>query len=322
MTRHVLAASSDTVRVGVIDRAFAPVLHIDSGDEVELQTWGLWANAVSPGSTYDDVVALKEKHAGRGPHSMTGPIAIRGARAGMLLQVELGPFQLGPHGFNLITPPPASRGLLAHEFPQGQIRHFIFDRARMTTEMMPGLEIPLRPFLGILGVAPAAAGPHISSVPGDFGGNMDCPDLVAGATVFLPIQVDGALFYAGDAHAAQGCGEVCQTAIETSMEKATLRLTVLEQQRLARPHAMTDAHLITLGFHPDLREAAIQAVGDMVTWLELEYGFTRADAYVLCSLQADLAVTQAVNRNNGVHARLPRALLRQRARLHQEKRLA
>lgn len=311
MTLHTLPAGPDTVRVGVIDRAHAPVLTVDSGDRVELQTWGLWANGVIPGDSYERIVALKAQYAGKGPHSITGPIAVRGARAGMLLRVDLEALQLGPHGFNLITPPPASRGLLSHEFPEGQIRHFLFDHREMSTELLPGFRIPLRPFLGILGVAPAAHGPHISSVPGPFGGNMDCVDLVAGCTVYLPIWVDGALFYAGDAHAAQGSGEVCQTAIETSMDRVRLRLTVVEQARLPRPHAVADTHLLTMGFHEDLRQAAIQAVDDMVTWLALEYGFTRADAYVLCSLQADLMVTQAVNKTNGVHARLPLALLAQ-----------
>ncbi|CAM5785885.1 acetamidase/formamidase family protein [Castellaniella caeni] len=309
MTQHILKASEQTVHVGVIDRAFAPVLDIDAGDEVVLDTWGMWGHAIKPGDSFEHIMQVRQAHAGRGPHSLTGPIAVRGARAGGLLRVDILDLQLGDYGFNLITPPPKSRGLLAGEFPQGEVRHFVFDLDRMETEFLPGMRLPLRPFLGIMGVAPAAEGPHISSVPGEFGGNIDCPDLVAGTTLLLPIWVDQALFYTGDAHAMQGCGEVCQTALETSMKRVHLRFGVEPQRCLDRPHAMTPEHLITLGFHADLREAATQAVADMVSWLAHDYGLSRSDAYSLCSLQADLMITQAVNGNNGVHARLSRRLL-------------
>ncbi len=309
MTTHILPASEQTVRVGIIDRFFAPVLDIDDGDEVVIETWGMWGNAVTPDTTFEDVLALRSAHAGKGPHTLTGPIAVRGARAGMLLRIDILSLETGPHGFNLITPPPNSRGLLTHEFPEGEIRHFHLDTERMETELVPGLCLPLLPFLGIMGVAPADDNPHISSIPGEFGGNIDCPDLVAGSTLFLPIWVDQALFYAGDAHAMQGCGEVNQTALETSMKRAHLRLSLIQEQRLNRPHALTQEHLITMGFHTDLRQAAAQAISDMVAWLSREYSLTRSDAYVLCSLQADLMITQAVNGNNGVHARLPRQFL-------------
>ncbi len=227
----------------------------------------------------------------------------------MLLQVDILELEPGPTGFNLLSTGARSRGLLADEFTQGQLRHFALDAARMRTEFLPGLEIPLSPFLGIMGVAPRDAGPHPSPVPGDFGGNIDCPELVAGTTLFLPVWREGALFYAGDAHAVQGCGEVDQTALETSMKRARLRLGLLHERRLERPHAITREHLVTMGFHEDLREAAKQAVSDMVRWLARDHCLTREDAYVLCSLQADLMVTQAVNGNNGVHARMARSLL-------------
>lgn len=309
MTVHVLSASEQTVRVGLIDRSYAPVLEVEDGDEVVLETWGLWGNAVTPEATFDDIARLKAAHAGKGPHSLTGPIAIRGARAGMLLRVDILELECGAHGFNLITPPPHSRGLLAHEFPEGEIRHFRLDTRGMETELTPGIRLPLRPFLGIMGVAPSDHAPHLSSIPGEFGGNIDCPELVAGTTLFLPVWVDRALFYAGDAHAMQGCGEVNQTALETTMRRARLRLSLIPERYLARPHAVTRDHLITMGFNPDLRQAAVQAVSDMVAWIAHDYSLTRSDAYVLCSLQADLMITQAVNGNNGVHACLSTRLL-------------
>lgn len=314
MRTHRLPARKDTVRIDVIDCDHAPVLVVDDGDEVELETWGLWGNAVTPQTRLQDIQALRANAAGLGPHSITGPIAVRGARRGMLLRVDILALEPGPHGFNLLSTGPRSRGLLADEFAQGELRHFRLDTERMCTEFLPGLEVPLSPFLGIMGVAPREEGPHPSPVPGDFGGNIDCPELVAGTTLFLPVWQDGALFYAGDAHAVQGCGEVDQTALETTMKRARLRLSLGDERRLERPHALTPGHLVTMGFHADLREAARQATSDLVRWLALDYRLTREDAYVLCSLQADLMVTQAVNGNNGVHARMSRSLLAPLAR--------
>ena len=128
MTEHHISASEQTVQVGVIRRSFAPILTIDNGDEVVLETWGLWGNAVTPETTFDDVIRLKKAHVGKGPHSLTGPIAVRGARVGTALQIDILDLELGPYGFNLITPPPNSRGLLTHQFPHGEIRKPLADR--------------------------------------------------------------------------------------------------------------------------------------------------------------------------------------------------
>lgn len=311
MTLHVLPANEQTVKVGVIKRHFAPVLEVADGDEVVLQTWGHWGNAVTPDATLADIAEFRSRYPGVGPHSMTGPIAVRGARPGMTLRVDILDLELGSCGFNLIVPQPRGRGLLTHQFPKAELRHFIFDRDRMETRLGSGLTIKLRPFLGIMGVAPDDDETHSSSVPGNFGGNLDCAELVAGTTLYLPILVEGALFYAGDAHAVQGSGEVDQTAIETSMKRAHLRLSVVPERLLARPHATTPTHMVTMGFNPDLRQAAIDAVDDMVTWVARDHGLSRSEAYVLCSLQADLMITQAVNVNNGVHARLATNLFTQ-----------
>jgi len=309
VTVHKLAACEQTVHVGIIDQAFEPVLTIDHGDEVVLETWGAWQNGVQPGMDFADILALKRKFEGKGPHTMTGPIAIRGAQPGMALKIDVLELVPGEYGHNLILPTGQTRGLLADEFSEGKIHHFLLDAERMTTEFCPGLTLTLRPFLGIMGVAPAQSGPHLSSRPGNFGGNIDCPDLVAGTTLTLPIWVEGARFYAGDAHAMQGCGEVTQTALETSMSKAHLKFSLLPDVSLARPRAETTQHFITLGFDTDLREAARQATHDMVALITEKSNLSRTQAYTLCSLQMDLLVTQAVNGVNGVHARLARTVL-------------
>jgi len=313
MTTHFLPANASTTRQGVLDHGHPPILDIDSGDVVVLETLGMWGGAVTPSTTFDEVLQLRRRHAGQGPHTLTGPIQVRGARAGMVLNVEIEKLVLNEHGFNLLLPSGETRGLLSDAFDKGSIRHFALDRDAMTTRFSSGITLPLRPFLGIMAVAPEAPGAHISSVPGNFGGNIDCPELGEGATLHLPIWVEGALFYAGDAHAVQGCGEVCQTALETSFREVRLRFSLDTGKSLVRPRISTPAALVTLGFDPDLRTAARQATADMVAWLSGEYGLRADDAYVLCSLQADLMITQIVNGNNGVHMKLPRRLLERRA---------
>jgi acetamidase/formamidase len=309
MTLHRLEANLDTVRVGVIDRAHPPLLHVDSGDEVYLSTLGLWAGEVAFGEPFEKVMQVRARYPGRGPHSITGPIAVRGARCGDVLRVDILELQVGATAMNVMTPAGQSRGVLASDFPTGSVRHFRLDRERMTTDFGHGIEIALRPFLGIMGVAPHDDGPHISSVPGPFGGNIDCADLIAGTTLYLPVWADQALFYAGDAHAAQGHGEVNGTALETSMELARLRLTLEQGHALAAPQAETPAHWITMDFDPDLSAAARRALSAMVDLIARRNGLPREEAYRLCSIAADLIVTQMVNGHQGIHVKLPKRLL-------------
>jgi acetamidase/formamidase len=309
MACHALPATPETVRVGLIDRAHPPVLAVDAGDEVVVETWNHWADAVTPSTTLEDVIRYRtEVYPGRGPHSVTGPIEVVGARPGDVLRVDILDLVIRGHGYNLNLPGSYGMGLLPEDFPDGAIRHFVLDRATMTTEFAPGIRLPLAPFLGIMGVAPAEPGPHSSVPPGDFGGNIDLADLTAGTTLFLPVFVDGARFYAGDAHACQGDGEVNLTAIETAMSEARLRLSLADGPAIERPRAETAEHLITLAFDQDLDVAAKVAVRDMVRWLGDDWKLSACDAYALCSLAVDLSVTQVVNKNRGIHAKLPKAI--------------
>jgi acetamidase/formamidase len=309
MACHALPATSGTVRVGVIDRAHAPVLAVEPGDEVVIGTWNHWADAVTPTTTMDDVIRYRtEVYPGRGPHSITGPIEVLGAGPGDVLRIDIIDLAIRDHGFNLNLPGSYGMGLLPEDFSEGAIRHFVLDRATMTTEFAPGIRLPLAPFLGIMGVAPAEPGPHSSVPPGNFGGNIDLANLTAGTTLFLPVFVDGARFYAGDAHACQGDGEVNLTAIETAMAEARLRLSLADGPAIERPRAETAEHLITLAFDEDLDVAAKTAVRDMIGWLADDWKLSARDAYALCSLAVDLSVTQVVNKNRGIHAKLPKAI--------------
>lgn len=308
MAVHSLHASPANVCVGLIDRDRPARLVVDSGDEIELSTLGLWADEVRFGAPYGEISAARERYAGKGPHSITGPIAVRGARAGQVLRVDILALRPGPTALNVTTPAGQSRGLLSEDFPAGSVRHFQLDREHMCTDFGWGVHIPLRPFLGIMGVAPAQHGPRISSVPGPFGGNIDCADLVVGSTLYLPIWVDEALFYAGDAHASQGHGEVNGTALETAMEHAHLRLTVESHWQIEAPQAETPTHWITMDFDPDLSAAARRALRAMVDLVAQRHGLPHEEAYRLCSLAGDLIVTQAVNGHKGIHVKLAKSL--------------
>ena len=308
---HRLAANPETVKVGVIDAAHPPVLTIESGDQVAIETWSHWAGGVQPGMTLQDVLALRAAYP-IGPHSMTGPIDVTGAEPGMVLRVDVVELVVGEWGFNVALPAPLGRGVLADRFPAGSLRHFRLDRETMTTEFAPGFRLTLAPFLGIMGVAPPDDGSHSSVAPGPFGGNLDLCDLVVGTTLVLPVFRRGAGFYAGDAHALQGDGEVNQTAIETSMQRAHLRLTANSPPVPGLPllpWAETPTHLVTIGLDEDLDLAVRQAVDALVTHMSARFDIEEIEAYALASLTADVEVTQAVNRVKGAHARLPWEIL-------------
>lgn len=298
---HELPAGPDTVRVGVIDPAAAPVLTVDDGDEVILSTWGHWGDCVTPTTTMADFPALRVAHPDAlGPHTLTGPIHIAGARPGDTLVVDVLELIPAAHGFNLVVAQPRGRGVLRERFPEGAIRHFALDRETMTTTLGGKIVVPLRPFFGIMGVAPPEPGPRSTVEPGPFGGNMDLSALVAGSRLRLPVYHEGAGFYCGDAHAAQGDGEVNQTAIETGMDHARLRFSVEQGVPLRTPRVETPGQLITTGFGAVLEEAARDAVEDLVTWLTCQ-GLEPDEAYTLCSITADVRVTQMVNGVVGVH---------------------
>jgi acetamidase/formamidase len=311
MATHHIKASPATVQRGIISPQAVPILTMASGDTVIFDTWSMWDNSAGSDLTLEKALALRDRFRAenRGPHMLTGPITVETAEPGDVLKVEIERLEIADHGINLIPGQP-SRGLLADLFPDAELRHFPLNATSMTAKFA-GVIIPLRPFLGIMGVSPPLTEPSRSSaIPGNFGGNIDCSDLTAGSVLYLPVFARGAGFYAGDAHAAQGSGEVNQTALETAFKAAQLKLSVVKGRAIARPRAETPDHFITMGLDEDLREAARQAVLDMIDLLGEARSMTRSDAYALCSLQADLIVTQLVNGVCGIHARMPKAIFK------------
>jgi len=242
-----------------------------------------------------------------GPHILTGPIAVRGALPGDVLEVRIQAIELTVDwGWNIIRP---LRGTLPEDFPHFEKRTLPLDRKAMTTKLPWGPTVPLQPFFGILATAPRPEYGMISSVePREFGGNVDCKEYIAGTSLFLPVFVPGANFSAGDGHAVQGDGEVCLTALETCL-KGTFELVLRKDMRIAMPRAITPTHYITLGLDPDLDNASKQALRDMIAWLVQMAGWTPSEAYVFCSLACDLHVTQTVDGNKGIHAMVSRKMI-------------
>lgn len=252
--------------------------------------------------------AIQAAHKPKLPgHICTGPVAIRGAKAGQVLEVRIKAIDLHyDWGFTYVAP---LKGALPDDFDEMHLMHIPLDRDRMTGRMPWGLELPLKPFFGVMAVAPPAAWGSLSTLPPRRnGGNLDNKELVAGTTLYLPIHVDGALFSVGDGHGVQGDGEVCVTAIETGLI-GTFELHLREDMRLTWPMAETPTHLMTMAFDPDLDQCVVIALRDMIDLIAARTGITKAEAYALCSLAADLRITQVVNGNKGVHVMLEKSLL-------------
>jgi acetamidase/formamidase len=314
MKTHHLDAAPETVHWGYFDANLKPLITIDPGDEVVISTAsGGPGQLPKPGSglTVPDVLpAIHAKVAPKlgGPHILTGPVAIRGAKAGQVLEVRIKAVELNcDWGYNIIRP---LGGALPDDFAEQRLIHIPLDNKRMVGRLPWGLELPLKPFFGIMAVAPPAAwGPVSSPPPRRNGGNLDNKELVAGTTLYLPIHVDGALFSCGDGHGVQGDGEVCITAIETGLT-GTFELHLRDDMSLEWPMAETPTHVMTMAFDPDLDDAVVIALRDMIKLICARTGISREDAYTLCSLAADLRVTQVVNGSKGIHVMLEKAHLK------------
>jgi acetamidase/formamidase len=307
---HELRSSPTTVHWGIFDASLPPALRIASGDTVTFQCLSGEPNDLPP-SGFDIPPELREVHAqvkrGPGPHFMTGPVHVEGAKPGDVLEIRILSAELrSDWGWNIIVP---GHGTLPEDFPSLRRLHIRLDRERMLAKLPWGTELPLKPFFGVMGVAPPPDWGAITSViPRAHGGNLDNKELVPGTTLYLPVFAEGGLLSLGDGHAVQGDGEVCLTAIETCLS-GKMEIHLRKDMRLRFPRAETPTHHITMAAEPDLDDAAKEALRDMIALIRAESGLIAEDAYTLCSLAADLRITQLVDVNKGVHVMLAKALL-------------
>ncbi len=314
---HRLEATPATVSYGYYWSEAKPVLRIASGDIIDVDTLltnsptGLTRAGVAAAKIQDSLKAVVAEVTGdrRGPggHILTGPVYVEGAVPGDVLEVKILsidlPIDYGYNGCSGFVPENCDRSAGSKIIP--------LDRKSMTAELFPGIVVPLRPFFGSMGVAPAPELGRVSSTPpGKHAGNIDLKDLVAGTTLYIPVFVPGALFEVGDGHAAQGDGEVDQTAIETSL-RGRIQLTVRKDMKLTWPRAETQTEYISMATDPDLAAATKAAVQEMIDFLAATRGLTRHQAYQVVSIAGNVAITQLVDKPNlGVHVKISKSIFK------------
>jgi acetamidase/formamidase len=312
---HKLKATPENIAWGYYWSQAKPVLNVRSGDVVEIQTVsGNPMNLERAGLAAADISAdlravydkLPREARGPGGHLLTGPIFIEGAQPGDVLEVRIREIRMDvPYAYNSFRP---GAGFLPDDFPQARTRIIPLDRERKIGHFAPGLDIPLKPFFGSMGIAPPESMGKVNSAPpGIHAGNMDNRELVAGTTLFIPVHAAGALFEVGDGHAGQGNGEVDITAMETSLT-GVFQFIVRKDMKLKWPRAETPTHYITMGLDPDLTEATRIAVRETLDFLVTEKKMTREDAYMLTSIAIDFAITQLVDGTKGVHGMIAKSL--------------
>lgn len=305
MTVHSLRPDARTLH-GHFSRDLSPVLTIDSGDRVRFTTldagWGEFEQA-DPFAPATKFPRDPERDPG---HALTGPVYVRGAEPGMVLEVRIVEVRTGRWGWSGGGgfPTPLNTRLGLDQPPHFPIR-WQLDPDRGVATDARGRTIAMRPFPGVIGLAPAEPGVHSTTPPRSVGGNIDCRELIAGSTLFLPVAAPGALLSAGDGHAVQGDGEVGQVALECPLENLELEIHVHDGPAPKFPRAETAAGSITFGFHEDLDEAMALALDGMLDLLVERYDCERKEALAMASLAVSLRITQVVNRARGVHAILP-----------------
>ncbi|HVZ28143.1 MAG TPA: acetamidase/formamidase family protein [Rhizomicrobium sp.] len=314
----------ETVHWGYLWSAAEPVLRVAPGATVTIDTVsheGLLEDQGDPVSFFRrygipkaevlaDAAAIyaKVQHSGTGPHVVSAPIHVEGAEPGDVLAVTILKVKPRvPYGVNTAR---MGKGTLPADFPQTRSIVTPFDTKKGIVHFAPGIEIPLRPFFGIMATGPSLhLGKLNSAPPGPFGGNIDLKDLTEGSVLYLPVHVPGALFMTGDGHACQGDGEVNLTAIETSLT-GTFRFDLIKQKFLTLPRAETPTHWITLGLHESLDEAMRICVRETIKFLGERHGLAAADAYALASVAVDFEVTQNVDGVKGIHAMIPKTIFK------------
>ena len=301
---------------GVFDATLPPIVTIESGDLVSFpNTWSHFMNELQPGVPISRLAELRTSNPGRGPHSIIGPIAVRDAEPGDVVEIRYRRLQPVTWGAVFNNPAALGTGLLPQDFSQGQIKYVDLDLTRMEGKFAPDITIPLTPFQGTLGVAPPdgffpplSPGVTSSVPPGPHGGNLDLRELAEGSVLYLPVWKPGALIYTGDSHAVQGDGEISLTALETAMQEVLIQVVLHKQKNFQWPVAETATHWITVGLDKDLNTAMTLAARNAIEFLSTRAKLTPHDAYALCSIAASFRVTQVVDIVRGVHAMIPKSL--------------
>jgi acetamidase/formamidase len=296
---HLLPATLETTQWGWFNNAQPPVLHVNSGDTIVFETMMHSHNQVVPGTTIEQIKKLRTDFPGRGPHTFTGPVYIEGAEPGDVLKVSINKIVPRSYGMNFNVP--GMFGQFPGKFPEGQVKYFYLDLERKIAEFAPGIEIPLAPFPGILGVARAEPGQYSSVPPGRYAGNLDIRDMTEGTALYVPVFVTGALLWTGDSHAAQGNGEINLTALETAYREMNVTVEVVKNMKLEWPRIETKNTWITVGIDRDLNKALDILKAETTTFLMEQRKIGKDEAEKLMLASWDCRVSQVVDVNKGLH---------------------
>ncbi|HEY2660507.1 MAG TPA: acetamidase/formamidase family protein [Caulobacteraceae bacterium] len=300
---HVLPSTAQTVRVGTMDPTAPSVLEIESGDVVHYpHTWVNWANEAKFGMSFAEREPIRKKYAAQGPYSLIGPVMVKGAEPGDIIECRMLRLKPIAWGWNSA---PKGVGALPADFTEPYLHYLKFDAARTHAEFAPGVTIPLKPLQGVMAVQPAGDQPVSAILSGAYGGNIVLSELVEGTALFLPVQVPGARLWTGDSHAAQGDGVVDQTAIETAMEDLRIQYVLHKKVDLTGPIAETPTHWIVLGFGEDLEAALTASLRQSIAWISAASGLSKIDAYALLSITGSFRITQYAHQTNSNYAAIP-----------------
>ena len=296
---HILPATLETTQWGWFNNAQPPVLTIDPGDTVVMETMMHSHNQVVPGTTIEQIKKTRTDFPGRGPHTLTGPIYVNGAEPGDVLSVHINKIVPRAYGANFNVP--GMFGEFPNQFPDGQVRYMYLDLVKMKAEFTPGVVVPLRPFPGTTGVARAEPGQYSSVPPGRFAGNLDIREFVEGTTLYVPVFVKGALLWSGDSHAAQGNGEINLTALETAYKEFNITVNVIKGRTLEWPRIETPTHWLTVGYDQDLNKALDLLKAETSKFIAEQRKVSAADAEKLMMQNWDCRVSEVVNVVKGTY---------------------
>jgi acetamidase/formamidase len=300
---YILAATPATTQWGYFDNRQPPVLTINSGDSVVIETLAAENNQVIPGLTIDKLAKISSAVPGRGPHTVTGPIYVKDAEPGDVLQIHFNKIVPKPYASNNSLP---NKGLLPKEFPKGQVKYFYLDVAKNKMQFAPGIVIPLHPFPGLIAVGHAEPGKFNTDPPGRFGGNMDLRVMTAGTTLYLPVFTKGALIWTGDSHAGQGNGEIDLTAIETAFQEFNITVNLIKHQSLEWPRVETSKSWITVGYDKDLNKALEILKGETIKfWMEKNH-LSKVEAEKKMYETWNCPISEVVNGVQGMYCIIPK----------------
>ncbi len=299
---HELPSTKDTVRVGAMDPGSPVVLEIESGDVVRYpNTWVNWANEAKFGMAFEERETIRKRYPA-GPYSLVGPVGVKGAEPGDVIECRM--IKLRPicWGWNST---PKGMGALPDDFDKPFLHYLRFDEARAHADYAPGVRLPLAPIQAVMAVQPAGDKPVSGILSGAYGGNISLRELTEGASLFLGVEVQGGRLWTGDSHAAQGDGVVNQTAIETAMEDLRIQYVLHKRVKLTGPIAETPAHWIMLGYGQTVEDALTASLRQMIGWLSAATSLEPMDIYALASIAGSFRITQYSHQTHTVYSNSP-----------------